>query len=138
VADAQSAGLSLQLSADIVSCQDTHMTFSVTPEQLAWINARVARGDFASAEEAARQLIDERIAERVLEEQDDLVRAGRHVDEALTAVARGHVISRGEHRFRDVARLAGFGECDERGGILAALRRSPLVGEQVPKRSHLA
>ena len=43
------------------------MTISLTPEQEAWINARVAR-----SEEAARQLIDERIAERALEEQDDL------------------------------------------------------------------
>ena|ERR1700722_18248007 len=108
------------------------MTFSLTPKQLAWINARVARGDFASAEEAARQLIDERIAECVLEEQDDLVRAGPHVDEALTAVARGDVISREEHRVRDVVRLAGLGERDKPGGILAALRRSPLVGKQVP------
>jgi antitoxin ParD1/3/4 len=113
------------------------MTFSLSPEQLAWINARVARGDFASAEEAARQLIGERIAERVLEEQDDLVRAGPHVDAALTAVARGDVISREEHRDRDVARLTGFGERDKPGGILAALRRSPLVGEQIPRRSHL-
>jgi antitoxin ParD1/3/4 len=56
------------------------MTISLTPEQQAWINARVARGDFASAEEAARQLIDERIAERALEEQDDLTWAKPHVD----------------------------------------------------------
>jgi antitoxin ParD1/3/4 len=44
------------------------MTISLTPEQRTWINARVARGDFTSAEEAARQLVDERIAERTLEE----------------------------------------------------------------------
>ena len=46
------------------------MTISLTPEQEAWINARVARR--IARQEAARQLIDERIAERALEEQDDL------------------------------------------------------------------
>jgi len=30
------------------------------PEQLAWINRRVARSDFPSVQEATRQLIDER------------------------------------------------------------------------------
>jgi antitoxin ParD1/3/4 len=82
------------------------MTISLTPEQQAWISARVARGDFASAEEAARQLIDERIAERALEERDDLEWAKPHVDEALAEVARDDVISREEHRARNVARLA--------------------------------
>ena len=48
------------------------MEISLTPEQKAWLDAHVARGDFASAEEAARQLIDERIAERAAEEKDDL------------------------------------------------------------------
>jgi antitoxin ParD1/3/4 len=62
------------------------MMISIAPT--AWINARVARGDFASAQEAARQLIDERIAERTLEEQDDLAWAKPHVDEALAEVAR--------------------------------------------------
>src|SRR4051812_7952799 len=57
------------------------MTISLTPEQQAWINAHVARGDFASTEEAVRELIDERIAERALEEQDDLGWAKPHVDE---------------------------------------------------------
>ena len=36
------------------------------------MSAYVARGDFASVEEAARQLIDERMAERALEEGDSL------------------------------------------------------------------
>ena len=86
------------------------ITISLTPEQQAWINAQVARGDFASAEEAARQLIDERIAERALEEQDDLEWAKPHVDEALAEVARGDVISREEHRARNAARLAALKE----------------------------
>ncbi len=61
----------------------------------------MARGDFASAEEAARQLVGERIAERALEEQDDLAWAKPHVDEALTEVARGDVVSREEHGARN-------------------------------------
>ncbi|HET7883200.1 MAG TPA: hypothetical protein VFL55_20105 [Acetobacteraceae bacterium] len=86
------------------------MTISLTPAQQAWINAHVARGDFASAEEAARQLIDERIAERMLEEQGDLAWAKPYVDEALAEVSRGDVISREEHRARNAARLAALKE----------------------------
>ena len=43
------------------------MTITLDPEQEEWLKARVARGDFASVEAAARQLIDERIAEFALE-----------------------------------------------------------------------
>lgn len=92
------------------SVLELHMTISLTPEQQAWISAHVARGDFASAEEAARQLIDERIAERALVEQDDLAWAKPHVDEALAEVARGDVINREEHRARNAARLAALKE----------------------------
>jgi antitoxin ParD1/3/4 len=42
------------------------MVITLTAEQEAWLKARVASGDFASIEEAARQLIEERIAEREL------------------------------------------------------------------------
>jgi antitoxin ParD1/3/4 len=86
------------------------MTISLTPEQQAWISAHVARGDFASVEDAARQLLDERIAERAIEEQDDLAWAKPHVDEALADVVRGYVISRDEHRARNAARLAALKE----------------------------
>jgi antitoxin ParD1/3/4 len=86
------------------------MTISLTPGQQAWINVRVARGDFASAEEAARQLIDERIAERTLEDRDDLGWAKPYVDEALAEVAGGDVISREGHRARNGARLATLKE----------------------------
>lgn len=84
------------------------MTISLTPEQQAWLNAHVARGDFASVEDAARQLIDERIAERALEEGDDLAWAKPYVDEALAAAARGDVLTREEHRARNAARLDAF------------------------------
>jgi antitoxin ParD1/3/4 len=83
------------------------MTISLTPEQEAWIETHIKRGEFASLEDAARQLIDERIAERVIEE-DDLAWAKPYVDEARTAVANGDVISREEHRARNAARIASF------------------------------
>jgi antitoxin ParD1/3/4 len=54
------------------------MLITLTPEQEAWLQARVASGDFASVQEAARQ----RIAERALEETDDLAWAKPYVDEA--------------------------------------------------------
>lgn len=49
------------------------MAISLTPEQHAWIMAHVERGEFRSIDEAARQLIDERIAERMVEARADLV-----------------------------------------------------------------
>ena len=83
------------------------MTISLTPEQQVWIETHVKRGEFASVEDAARQLIDERIAERAIEE-DDLAWAKHYVDEARAAVARGDVMGREEHRARNAARLASF------------------------------
>lgn len=84
------------------------MTISLTPEQQAWLNAHVARGDFSSVEEAVRQLLDERIAERAAEESDDLAWAKPYVDEALAEVARGEFLNRDEHRARNAARLAAL------------------------------
>ena len=57
----------------------------------------------ASVEEAARQLIDERIAERATEEGDDLGWAKPYVDEARAAVA---LVTLDEHKSRNAARLA--------------------------------
>jgi antitoxin ParD1/3/4 len=84
------------------------MRISLTPEQQAWLDAHVARGDFTSVEEAARQLIDERIAERTAEERDDLAWAKPAVDEALADVARGDVVSREAHSTRNAVRLAAL------------------------------
>jgi antitoxin ParD1/3/4 len=84
------------------------MTITLTPEQQAWLQAYVARGDFPSIEDAARQLIDERLAERSAEEQDDLSWAKPYVDEALAAVARGGVMTLDEHKLRNAARLAAM------------------------------
>src|SRR5271166_5317393 len=74
------------------------MTITLDPEQEEWLKTRVARGDFASVEAAARQLIDERIAELALEGRDDLAWAKPYVDEALAEVARGKEITLEEHR----------------------------------------
>jgi len=75
------------------------MSISIIPEQQAWLATHVARGEFASVDEAARQLIDERIAERMIEE-DDLAWAKPLVDEALAAAGRGEVMSVEEHKAR--------------------------------------
>jgi antitoxin ParD1/3/4 len=83
------------------------MTITLTPEQQALLSNYVARGDFPSIEEAARQLIDERIAERAVEEGDDLAWAKPYVDEARAAVACGDVLTLDEHKARNAARVAG-------------------------------
>jgi antitoxin ParD1/3/4 len=75
------------------------MTITLTPEQLAWIDAHVAQGDFPSVEAAARQLIDERIAERAIED-DDLAWAKPLVDAAVAQVERGEVMTLEEHNAR--------------------------------------
>ena len=80
------------------------MPITLTPEQETWLRAHVATGDFASIEEAARQLIDERIAERAAED-DDLAWAKPLVDEARDAVARGEFVSLDEHKAHIAALL---------------------------------
>ena len=75
------------------------MTISLTPEQQAWIAARIERGEFASEDEAARQLIDERIAERTIED-DDLAWAKPYVDEARADIAHSRTHTRQEHEAR--------------------------------------
>jgi len=82
------------------------VTITLTPDQQAWLSAHVANGEFASVEEGARQLIEERIAERAIEE-DDLDWTRPHVAEALAERAAGKVISLEEHEARNDARLPG-------------------------------
>ena len=83
------------------------MAITLTPDQEAWLQAHVATGDFPSIEEAARQLIDERIVERELE-KDDLVWAKPLVEEGVAALERGETISIEEHKARNAARLAAL------------------------------
>ena len=84
------------------------MSISLSSEQQAWLQAHVERGDFSSVEEAARQLIDERIIERLAEEDDELVWAKPYVDEALIDVARGNVLTREQHETRMDALLSSM------------------------------
>jgi antitoxin ParD1/3/4 len=86
------------------------MSITLTPEQETWIKAHVATGDFPSVEEAARQLIDDRIAELAHDgdEHDDMAWAKPLVDEARADVARGDVLTLEEHRARNAARLAAL------------------------------
>ncbi|HEY8072344.1 MAG TPA: hypothetical protein VIE47_10330 [Methylocystis sp.] len=85
------------------------MPITLTPDQEAWLQAHVATGDFASIEEAARQLIDERIAEIAAEDDDDLEWAKPLLDEARASIARGDVLTLEEHRARNAARRAARG-----------------------------
>ena len=84
------------------------MSITLTPEQEAWIKAHVATGDFASVEEAARQLIDDRIAELARDEHDDMAWAKPLVDDGLAALDRGDFITLEEHKARNAARLAAL------------------------------
>ncbi len=87
------------------------MSITLTPEQETWIKAHVATGDFASVEEAARQLIDDRIAELAHDEgdePDDMAWAKPLVEEARADIARGDVLTLEEHRARNAARLAAL------------------------------
>jgi antitoxin ParD1/3/4 len=84
------------------------MTITLRPEQVAQLQALVARGEYESIEDAARQLIDERLAERSIEENDDLSWAKPYVDEALAELARGEGMTLEEHKKRIAARLAAL------------------------------
>jgi antitoxin ParD1/3/4 len=84
------------------------MTITLTSEQQAWLRVHVERGEFASIDDAARQLIDERIAERMAEEGDDLAWAKPYVDAALADVANGRVLTREDHEARMDALLASM------------------------------
>ena len=84
------------------------MTITLSPDQEARLKAHVEKGDFASLEDAVRQLIDEALVERALVEHDDMAWAKPYVDEALAEVARGAEISLEEHEARNAARLAAM------------------------------
>ncbi|MBV8766562.1 MAG: hypothetical protein JOZ66_16765 [Hyphomicrobiales bacterium] len=83
------------------------MVITLTPEQEAWVTAHVERGEFTSIEAAVRQLVDERIAEIALEE-DDFTWAKPYVDEGIAALQRGDVMTLEEHKARNTARLAAL------------------------------
>jgi antitoxin ParD1/3/4 len=84
------------------------MFIALTAEQEDWIKAHVATGEFVSVEQAARQLIDDRIAELADIENDDMAWAIPFVDAARADIERGDVITLEEHRARNLARLAAL------------------------------
>ena len=85
------------------------MQISLTPDQQAWLASHVERGEFASIDEAARQLIDERIAERMIAE-DDLAWAKPLVEEARADIAAGRMVMADERDARMKSRLASMKE----------------------------
>jgi len=87
------------------------MTITLHPDQEAWLEARVASGDFASVEAAARQLLSERIAELEKGEDeapDDITWAKPYVDEGLAALDRGEFVSLEEHKAHNAVLLKSF------------------------------
>jgi antitoxin ParD1/3/4 len=79
------------------------MKITLTADQLAWIEAHVQTGEFASVDDAVRQLVDERIADRGITQTGDLAWAMPYVDEALKAVAEGRVMTLEDHNVRIAA-----------------------------------
>ena len=84
------------------------MKINLTPEQLAQLSIYGARGEFSSTEQAASQIVDECLAERMPDESDDPAWAKPHVDEARAAAARGELLTLDEHKARNAARLAAL------------------------------
>jgi antitoxin ParD1/3/4 len=83
------------------------MAITLTPELEAWLQAHVAIGDYASIEEAARQIIADRMAQST-RDGDDMEWAKPLVDDARAAIARGEVMTIEEHKARNAARLAAL------------------------------
>ncbi len=74
------------------------MTFNA--QQQAWLDAQVASGEFASAEEALAHLIDARIAE----EEDDLAWAKPLVEEARAQFEHGDYMTLEAFKARNAVR----------------------------------
>jgi len=81
------------------------MNIELPPAQQKWLEARIAQGEFASADDAVQQII----AERMAVEADDLAWARPYVDEARAAAANGDVMTLEEHRARMAKRLKALG-----------------------------
>jgi antitoxin ParD1/3/4 len=78
------------------------MQISLTPEQKAWLEAKVAAGEFGSIEEAAVAAITDSMAGEI----DDMGWAKPYVDEARSAAVRGEVLTLEEHRARIARQLS--------------------------------
>lgn len=71
------------------------MNIRLRPDQQKWLEAQVAKGEFASVEDAVQQMIAERMWF-----DDDLSWAKPYVEEALGDVASGRIMTLEEHRAR--------------------------------------
>lgn len=81
------------------------MTIVLTPDQQAWIDEQAERGRYPSVQAAITQLLDERIMELDIED-DDLAWAKPLADEGLADIAAGRAMTLEAHRARNRARLA--------------------------------
>ena len=86
------------------------MTVTLSPDQLAWIEARVAKGDYPDVDEAVRDLLATGIAEHEEAGTDDMAWAKPLVDEALAEIERGEGMSLEEFEARMDARMAALGD----------------------------
>ena len=77
------------------------MNIVLPPAQQKWLEAQVAKGEFASLEDALQQLI----AERMAVETDDLAWARPYVDQARLAADQGEVLTLEQHEKRMEALL---------------------------------
>ena len=87
------------------------MPITLHPDQEAWLQSRVASGDFASVEAAARQLLGERIAELARgkdDTSDDAAWMKPYIDEGLAALDRGDFVSLEDHKAHNAALLASL------------------------------
>jgi antitoxin ParD1/3/4 len=78
------------------------MQITLTPEQQAWLESKVAAGEFDSVEAAALGAIMNSMAAEI----DDMAWAKPYVEEARAAVASGRVLTLDEHRARIARQLA--------------------------------
>jgi len=86
------------------------MTITLPPDQEAWLQARVADGEFPSVEAAARQLLAERIAELDGgdDESDDRLWAKPYIDQGIASLDRGEYVTLEEHKSHLAALLASL------------------------------
>ncbi len=68
------------------------MTITLSPDQLAWIEARIARGEYGGLDEAVHDLLAAGIEAHGETGDDDMAWAKPLVDEALAELERGEFI----------------------------------------------
>ena len=89
----------------------TRMTIPLHPDQEAWLQSRVASGEFASIEAAARQLLGGRVPELEKGRDDRLGDESwmkPYIDEGLAALDRGEFVSLEDHEAHNAALLASL------------------------------